>query len=215
MLYNFTYCPFSLAYTETLVDTMRTEIESVPQNMWHMNEFRNCLMLSFYNPNGDLGKVPLGKQGNFRFTEAAHLCPVTTSFINTEIVPWMDPPGRVTILRTLPNILMHTHIDCSLKESGTIQHKWRFVLKGDINKLHFLDKNLNKVYVSDNRCYVLNGGHPHSLDQSNVEKLTICIGSPWHGTDLSPAYVSKLQLQNAMYVSTPSINPNWVDPLLR
>jgi len=172
-------------------------------------------MLSFYNPSGMLGKVALGQSGEFRFTDAANLCPVTQEFIKANVLPWMIPHGRVTILRTPDLYTMKTHIDCSESEIGTYQHKWRFVLKGDIEKLYFLDTDLEKNYIPAGRCYVLDGGHPHCIEKSENEKITICVGNPWNGAQLNSEYTCRLKLDDALYIPRPIMQDEWVDPILR
>lgn len=213
--YNFTYCPMKINWTEELVKNILREVLELDDSYWHFNEFRNCKMLSVFNPGGRQGKVNLNIKDDFKFTEAANLCPSMVKFLREEVLWWMEPVGRVTILRTPPGVYMPLHLDCSLTESGTMQHKWRFVLKGDIEKLYFLDQDQTKIHVPvNNRCYSMDGGHPHSIDVSNTEKITICIGSPWRGDTLNLEYVSRLDLKNALYVPKPQLKKEWIDPIL-
>jgi hypothetical protein len=206
----------NVAWTDQLVSTMLSELLALDASYWHYNEFRNCNMLSIFNPGGRLGKVDLGVKSEFEFTDAAAHCPTMVKFLTDQVLWWMEPPGRVTILRTPPGYDMPVHLDCSLEESGTIQHKWRFVIKGDIEKLFFLDQDLNKVYAPvENRCYVIDGGHPHRIEVSDTEKITICIGSPWKGDSLNSDYVSRLNLGSALYVTRPEIKDEWVDSILK
>jgi hypothetical protein len=213
--YNFTYCPMQVNWTDDLVSKMLEEVLELDDYHWHYNEFRNCNMLSVFNPGGKMGKVNLTVKEKFAFTDAGNQCPTMIKFLSEEVLPWMEPMGRITILRTPPGNFMPVHLDCTIKESGTLQHKWRFVLKGDIEKLLFLDQDQKEVYVPDyHRCYVLDGGHPHRIEVSSVEKITICIGSPWKGETLNQDYVSKLDLQNAMYIKKPTLIQSWMDPIL-
>ena len=130
---------------------------------------------------------------------------------------WMGPIGRLNLLRTAPNFGLNVHMDSTFDEIGTRQHKYRLVLNGKIDKLYFVDAGGNKIYVPD--CYdsyVLDGSHPHSLDPSTEEKITLCIGKPWDG---EPTEAYQQFVDNALFkmtVSRPShIEENWVDPYFR
>jgi hypothetical protein len=126
----------------------------------------------------------------------------------------MDPVGRVTILRTPVGFGLNVHLDSTEDEIGTSQHKFRIVLNGNVDKLYFIDKHKNEVYIPDNYyTYVLDGSHPHALKPGTEEKVTLCIGAPWNG-ELTPDY-NKL-LENSLYnmkVSRPeSLEDSWTDP---
>lgn len=212
--YNFTYCPFDIDYTEELAGQMLQEVLALDSEYWHFNEFRNCYMLSFYNPGGRVGRYELGRNGQqFIFSPAAYHCPTLKKFTEEQVLTFMSPHGRITILRTPAGNKLPVHIDCAREEAGTIQHKWRFVLQGDVDKLHFLDRDLNSHSVgSSTRCYVLDGGHPHHLLVSETEKITICIGSPWHGDITDHKYTERLLLDRAIYMSRPDTIPDhWIE----
>mgnify|MGYP007000196553 len=89
-------------------------------------------------------------KGNFTYTPAGEECPTMQRVLEEKIFPWMDRPGRVTILRTAPDTGLHTHLDSTKEEIGTLQDKYRLVLNGAIDKLYFLDKKLNRVYMPGN-----------------------------------------------------------------
>ena len=70
------------------------------EDKWHYNEFRGCYMLLVFNAGGQLGGQTKGKDtktGEFAYTEPQNL--YRTKLIRTKVF-WMDPIGRVTILRT-------------------------------------------------------------------------------------------------------------------
>ena len=218
-LNRYTFVAFNIDNAELLAEKMMQEVISVPEPDWHFDEFRNCKMLSIFNPGGDIGKVPLGKKGEFRFTQPAiDHCPTMIKFLEENVLNWMNPAGRVTILRTPPGHAMNEHIDCTIDESAcSTRNKWRFVLNGEIDKLFFIDQSMNKVYIPKYyRCYILDGGHPHNLEISNVEKFTICVGSPWTGEELAKEYKEYLNSATFMMkVSKPKILDIWEDPLLK
>ena len=59
----------------------------------------------------------------------------------------MEPLGRVTILKTPAGYGLNVHLDSKVDEIGTLQHKFRIVLNGNVDKLYFIDKKYNKVYI--------------------------------------------------------------------
>ena len=64
--------------------------------------------------------------------------------------------------------------------------------------------------------YVLDGSHPHSIDPADKEKITLCVGAPWHGED-NELYSSLVENSNySIKVSRPDvIDPKWVDPFFK
>lgn len=212
---RFTFCPFRVEISSEHLSAIQQELSSVSEDAWHMNEFRNCRMLSIFNPGGHLGKVNLSTKGEFAFTKVANECPKLIEFISSQIFTWMLPLGRITILRTSPQQKMNVHLDCGLDEIGSDQYKWRFVISGTIDRLYFLNQHLQKVYISnDHRCYVIDGAHPHCIDPSESEKLTLCIGSPWKGSQQNEQYRHRLIREKSFSVLPPNLQTQWIDPIL-
>ena len=115
------------------------------------------------------------------------------------------------------NAGLSVHLDSTYEEIGTLQHKFRYVLNGNIDKLYFLDKNHNKIFVPD--CYdtyIMDGSHAHSLDPGTEEKITLCIGAPWKG---KPNEKYNALLNDSLYkfkVSRPSYyEQEWLDPFFK
>ena len=126
----------------------------------------------------------------------------------------MDPMGRVTILRTPSGYGLNVHLDSTADEVGTLQHKFRIVLNGNVDKLYFIDKHHNEVYIPESyHTYVLDGSHPHALKPGTEEKVTLCIGAPWKGkTTTEYDYILKNSLYT-MTVSRPNqLEESWTDP---
>lgn len=211
---NFTFLSIPIDNEEQIVSEILKEVESVPKEFWHFDKFRNCEMLSIYNPAGKTGRVDLSLKHEMQYTDVAkRYCNTLIHFLDNNVYSWMIPHGRCTILKTSATV-MNTHIDCTEEESYLYKsYKWRLALKGEINKLFFLNEKKQKVYVpSDYRCYIIDGGHPHSVEESEVEKITVCIGSPWTGTDFSHL------VKKSPYVlktNKPVIEQEWIDYHLR
>lgn len=206
-----TWAPLDIKYTQENINLMLNEIYAVEEHLWHFDKFRNCKMLSIMNPGGAIGKVNLSIKGKMEWTTAGLKCPQLMTFLKNNI-SWMNPTGRVTILRTPAGATMNEHIDCAPHEIGSNQMKWRFVLSEITDELYFLDKNLQKKFIpAGYRGYILDGRHPHGLKTSSVEKITICIGSPWKYQPNMP-----IIYEDILTVSRPEkLLTSWIDEHLK
>ena len=211
-----TFAALDLGITEEDRKKIYDEVMSSDERYWHYNEFRGCYMLPVFNAGGQLGGQKEDKDtksGIFYYTEPAKKWKFTQQLLEEKVFPWMDPLGRVTILRTPKGFGLNTHLDSTKEEIGSLQHKFRIVLNGNIDKLYFIDSNNNEVYVPDNyHTYVLDGSHPHALKPGTEEKVTLCIGAPWHG-EHNKFYENILE--NALFkmsVGRPALKEEWTDP---
>ena len=217
---DFTFCAIDVNVTNLEKQLMLAEVLDIPDNLYHENGFRWCRMLGIYNGGGRLGGPVKGRstsKGKFKYTTAGERCPTIQSVLAEKIFPFMNPIGRVTILRTRAGSGLNVHLDTLENEIGTRQHKYRLVLNGEIDKLFFIDKNNEKVFMpNEYNSYVLDGSHPHSIDPADEEKITLCVGAPWHGED-NELYSSLVENSNySIKVSRPNvIDPKWVDPFFK
>ena len=206
---DFTFAAFDLGITTEQKQSMLEEILALPLEYWYYDTFRGCYMLPIFN-GGSLTNNT--SQGVLRYTEAGNLCNTIKLVLSHSVFPFMNPLGRVTILKTSKDTNLNIHLDSKEEEIGTLQHKFRLALNGKIDTLYFLDSNYNKVYVPN--CYdtyILDGSHPHGLDPGPEEKITLCIGAPWNG---EPTELYNQIINNSLYtmnVSRPVILPNWTD----
>ena len=207
---DFTFAAFDLGITVDQKNQMLTEILEVPKEYWYYDAFRGCYMLPIFNGGNIRDNT---SQGILKYTEAGELCSIVKSVLSEAVFPFMNPLGRVTILKTDKHTKLNVHLDSKEEEIGTLQHKFRIALNGKIDTLYFLDANYNKVYVPN--CYdtyVLDGSHPHALDPGPEEKITLCIGAPWNG---APSYEYNQIINNSLYsmkVSRPVILSEWTNP---
>tara|TARA_B100000941_G_C28481166_1_gene542241 strand:- start:1033 stop:1659 length:627 start_codon:yes stop_codon:yes gene_type:complete len=194
---NFTFCAFDLGIIKKEKEEMLAEILDCPDNFWYYDKFRGCKMLPVFNGGDILNNT---SKGRLNFTVVGLKCKTLKDVLTEKVFPFMNPIGRVTILKTDKNTSLNTHLDCKESEIGSLQHKFRIALKGQIDTLYFLDRALQKVYIPKKYdTYVLDGGHPHSLDPGDEEKVTICVGAPWKG---SPTKKYKSILQNSLHTMT-------------
>lgn len=216
-MHDITFTALDLNISDEDRQTMYNEVMSTPEDKWHFNDFRGCYMLPVLNAGGQLGGQEKGKNtkyGEFTYTEPAQNWTFTQNLLKEKVFPWMEPLGRVTILRTPAGYGLNVHLDSTANEVGTLQHKFRIVLNGNVDKLYFIDKHGHEVYIPDNyHTYVLDGSHPHALKPGTEEKVTLCIGAPWKGNE-TEKYLDILD--NSLYtmkVSRPnSLEESWTDP---
>ena len=216
---DFTFAAMDIGVTPEEKQQMLQEVLALDEAVHHYNEFRGCRMIPIYNGGGRLGGRVAGistTRGEFEYTPAGQQCPTIQRVCEEKIFPFMSPPGRVTVLRTAPGTGLKVHLDSNENEIGTLQHKFRLVLNGNIGKLFFLDKNCNKVYVPPYYdTYSMDGSHVHSIDADDEEKITLCIGAPWHG---EPNSLYEKYIENALFkftVSRPDTKHEWLDPAFK
>ena len=211
-IYDFTFCAINLGIQPSTIRQMLEEVRNVDLEHWYNDTFRGCEILPLFNGGGTTGSPPEGvlrSNGEMIITPAGEKCPVIMNIAKNHIFDFMNPVGRMSVLKTKKNQGLNIHIDSNQKSIGTTQHKFRIVLNGDIDKLFFLDQNNEKVYVPKNyNTYVLDGTHPHSIDGC-VDKITICIGAPW-----SVYYTEKYKklMESSpikMKVSRPEFKQEW------
>jgi|TARA_R110002074_G_scaffold6396_1_gene29357 hypothetical protein len=191
-----TYCAHNIEVNHNKIEQ---EILSIPLTSYHYDKFRNTYILPLFNPAGKIGKVDINLNRNMKWT-------MDLPNVQKAFSPILDElPGRFTILYTPPNKEMNIHLDCKEAEVGTRQYKWRYVVKGDLKGLYFLNENMEKIYPNQGeRSYVMDGGHPHSIDISDKPKWTLCVGSPWR--DNLP---SDLDTSKSYIISRPKIKDQW------
>ena len=191
-----TYCKHDIAVDH---EAIVAEVKNIDLKTYHYDKFRNCYIFPLYNPAGNTGKVDISVKGEMKWS-------IDVPVIKKYFTPVLEElPGRLTILFTPANQPMNIHLDCTVKEVGTHQYKWRYVVEGDLNGLFFLNNKTEKVYPNKGeRSYIMDGGHPHAIDVSPRDKLTICIGSPWR--DNLP---KQLDISNAYRISKPEIKESW------
>ena len=184
-----TFSAIDIGVTDQEKIDMLDEVMDLPPEVHHFNDFRGCTMVSIYNGGGLLGGRETGskRKGVFDFSAGGKMCPTLMRVCREKIFSFMDPPGRVTILKTAPNTGLNVHIDTTESEIGNLHQKYRLVLNGNVGKLYFIDRNYNKVYVPPHYdSYSMDGGHPHSIDPDEESKEF-----RWH-TDEDNLIISRL-----------------------
>jgi hypothetical protein len=183
---------------EKYIPVMLSEIIAVKEG-WYFNEFRNCEIIRLHD----------GKNNDWN--EYGFACPTLQHIVEEYVFPWMDPKGKVNVLKTQPHDPLHIHLDTKPQEIGTLQDKFRIVLKGSIQELFFIGSQKEKVSIPQHYSqYILDGAHPHGLYPHPEEKVTLCIGSPWNGKR-TKEYADMLHNSTlfSMKVARPEIEKEW------
>lgn len=152
-------------------------LDSIPDSKLYPDEYRNChhvpLMYDF-------------KPGNFSWTPYAFKYTKLREWFEDVLFP-ITGKSRVMIITTRSNATNPPHIDCSKNLfNTTLQHKFRYVLQGNIHDLEFMDNSSNSVSPSlqaPDRPFVMSGSWPHYMQNKHTgRKYTLALGAPWDGS---------------------------------
>jgi hypothetical protein len=119
--------------------------------------------------------------------------PEFKEWVNKELLPWTGD-GSVCVIITRPGDTMATHIDCEPAKFHTLQHKFRYVYKGNTTDLRWKRKN-DWVHANPvNEPYMISGRWPHGLvNTTNETRYTLCLGAPWESDLADDKYRKMLE----------------------
>lgn len=184
------------------------EILALPADDWYWIKFHGAWMCSLYNARPDVGWFEQHSfNPNLPEDSASKIA------LRDYIFPYIGGSGNVTVIKTNPGDQLNDHVDSSPDEIGKMMHKFRWVVKGKkSNTLYFYnDKNEKVFYKPDTDAYILNGSHPHGMENNGTEiKLTVCIGSPWQPNDTYFNNIKDLAYTSISYPK--NIKDEWNDP---
>lgn len=155
-------------------------------SQFYRDKFRTCWHIPLHTDHEEKGVYKWSKLGN--------KAPLLKNWVEQYIFPMSgdkDNGGtRITILVTEPGHKNSPHIDCSPDWFHTLQHKFRYVLDGNVEDLTFLCADGVELKPKDaNKPYMMNGKWPHEMLNTHVgKKFTLGIGSPWMPTYDDPKY---------------------------
>ncbi len=166
------------------------QLALIPANDWVLDAYRNTYILPLMTKDGRSNRESLyDLRGSFEhdFTWTSNCPQVIADYFERHVFTWMNQRPRVTVLRTPAGSSNHPHIDCQPFEFGTRQLKFRYVLQGPVSTLFFIGRD-GRIAVPDvEGPFLMDGSWPHGMENtSDVEKVTICVGAPWDGSDHYP-----------------------------
>lgn len=145
------------------------------------DKFRNCW------------HVPIMEK-NHEWMEMANEFPSLKQWSEDVLFPILGR-SRISIITTLPGQTNPPHIDCSPKMFKTLQHKFRYVLQGNVDDLVFLN-NMEDEYLEKtvDKPFIMSGKWPHyMINSNNTIKFTFAFGAPWDGDLNNKTYTDLLQ----------------------
>jgi len=173
IIHNLLYLPIDLPNPPT----HELEIfKDISVEKFYRDNFRTCWQVPLYTDHEE--------KGVYKWSPLGNKAPELKAWIEEHILP-MSGGTRMTFICTLPGDKNAPHIDCSLEKFETIQHKFRFVMEGNVDDLVFLGKNADGVPVNLrppnlNNCFMMAGNWPHEMENTHSgKKFTLAIGAPW------------------------------------
>ena len=144
------------------------------------DNYRNCFHIPLMDPTGN-------------WLETSKKVPQLIQWAEDFLFTWATP-SRIMIITTLPGNYNPPHIDCSPNKFETWQHKFRFVLRGNVSDLSFITDNGNRSIPNINKPYIMSGKWPHEMHNTyNGIKYTFALGAPWEPEADDKAYMDMLK----------------------
>lgn len=134
------------------------------------------------------------KPGNFAWTPYALPYPSLREWAEDVLFPLFGR-SRIMIITTPAGATNPPHIDCSREKFETsLQHKFRYVLQGNIDDLYFMsDKGDVQAPAGPDKPFIMSGKWPHYMtNTSGSTKFTLALGAPWDGDINDTSYVDLL-----------------------
>ena len=120
--------------------------------------------------------------------------PDFVEWAESSLFPWTQR-SQLVVITTPPKKSMAPHIDCSpVKFTTDMQHKFRYVIRGNTSTLRYLKKNSAELVPDTDRPYIISGRWPHDMKNDyHKVKYTLCLGAPWEPSLKDKRYVEMLE----------------------
>jgi hypothetical protein len=159
---------------------------------FYRDKFRTCWQVPLYTDHEE--------KGVYKWSPLGNKAPELKAWIEEHIMP-LSGGTRMTFICTLPGDKNAPHIDCSPDKFETLQHKFRFVMEGNVDDLIFLGKHDKQVRPPNlNKCFMMAGNWPHEMENTHSDKkFTLAIGAPWEPGLDDPRYVDLIKRSYEKY----------------
>jgi hypothetical protein len=135
----------------------------------------------------------------FIWTETSKEFPELVEWAEDCIFPWSGK-SRIMIITTPAGESNPPHIDCSPQMSRTLQHKFRYVLQGNVDDLIFMTDQGDVRLENVDKPFIMSGKWPHYMkNTADVTKFTFAFGAPWDGNLNDYRYTSLLDRSYEKY----------------
>jgi hypothetical protein len=179
---NLLYLPLDIENPPT---DFLDHLNSINFKKLYVDEYRNCyhvpLMYDF-------------QPGKFSWMPFAFPYKSLREWFEDVLFP-ITEKSRIMIITTPPGVQNPPHIDCSKDRfQTTLQHKFRYVLQGNIDDLVFMS-NQGDIPCNNgpDKPFIMSGKWPHHMtNNSNTTKFTLALGAPWDGRLEDKPYVELL-----------------------
>jgi hypothetical protein len=160
------------------------DILKIPEHFWFWDDYRATNMLPLMTKEGISGQQGTSNYRNGEFFWLNYAPKELISWFDNYVFPWMGMKTRIMVLKTKPNFPNNEHIDSTIDEVGTRQHKFRVVLKGKTNTLYFKTTQGDVSVPDVNEPFIMDGSWAHGMiNYTDDLKLTVAAGAPWTGLD--------------------------------
>jgi hypothetical protein len=164
-----------------------------------VDTYRTCYHIPIMDSNGIL-------------SDFAKECDEFVNWLEDHVFAW-SRPARMRIITTPPGEKNAPHIDCSPKKFGTLQHKFRYVFRGNISSLTFINNDQKVSIPSVDKCYLMDGSWPHEMiNNTNDRKYTLTLGAPWEPQLDEEKYLQILKTSYNKYKEFYIGSDNWQLP---
>lgn len=167
-------------------------LTKIPYDKLYRDEYRTCWLMPLYiDPKSD---------SDYSWSPFAEYCPKIREWVENYIFP-ITGDTRIVVIVTPSATRNAPHIDCSSDKFDTLQHKFRYVLQGNIDDLMFLDDSgNNKNPVSIDKPFVMSGKWPHEMTNTFPEtKYTLAVGAPWEAEHTYEVYKELIDRSYELY----------------
>lgn len=157
----------------------------------YQDDYRNCYHVPImYNQ---------AKKEEFQWMPWSFQMPKLRQWCEDVLFP-ITGRSRIMIITTPNGTKNPPHIDCSREMFDTPQHKFRYVLQGNVDDLDFLGKDKNVRPTAIDKPFVMSGKWPHEMHNTSGDtKFTLALGAPWDGTYNDKKYVDLLDRSYQKY----------------
>ena len=156
----------------------------------YQDDYRNCFHVPIMF---DMNK------GNFKWTPWAYQVPQLREWCEDVLFP-LTGKSRIMIITTPSGDENPAHIDCSEEMFTTLQHKFRYVLQGNVDDLEFIGEEATLKPTSVDKPFIMSGKWPHKMkNTTNKTKFTFALGAPWDGSVDDNNYVSLIERSYKKY----------------
>ena len=155
-------------------------LDTISFEEMNTDEYRNCFHIPLMDGEGE-------------WLPVASKVPELVDWAEKHLFTWAGR-GRIMIITTLPGKHNPPHIDCSPERFETWQHKFRVVLRGNVDDLSFISRSGTTSVPNINKPYMMSGKWPHEMHNTyNGIKYTFALGAPWEPEANDKSYIDMLE----------------------